>query len=532
ADLARASAARRGGPAEVRARAWLGEALLREASGDRRGAATALRAGARVLEEHRATLGAAELRAHVTSHRGAIARAGLRLALEDGDARAALAWAERGRAGATRPRRAQPPADPVLADLLAELRATVTEVEERRHAASPTDALVRRQVLLERRVRDRCREDPGAPGATEHHPPLTVVRAALGDAALVEFAELDGVLHAVVVRRGRLRLHHLGPTAAVRAQTDLLPFALGRLALGAGRPASRAAALALLERAGAVLDGLLLRPLASDLGDAPLVVVPGGALASVPWSLLPSCAGRPVSVNPSAAAWTGAWGRTPPADGRHVVVAGPGLAGADAEARAVARLHPGAQVLVGAAATTDAVAASWDGAALVHLAAHGRVRADNPLFSSLALADGPFTVYDLERLRRAPHHVVLAACDTGRPQVVAGDEVLGVTAALLTGGTATLVASVAPVADAATVALMEAYHAGLRRGRPPAAALAEAQLAARDGEPAVRAAAAGFVLLGDGDHPLPGVSPRAPAAPTATMAAEPSVLATRGHEGG
>lgn len=75
------------------------------------------------------------------------------------------------------------------------------------------------------------------------------------------------------------------------------------------------------------------------------------------------------------------------------------------------------------------------------MAAHGHVRADNPLFSSLALADGPYTVYDLEGLTQTPHHVVLAACDTALAHVTAGEEILGLSATLLAKGTASLVAS-------------------------------------------------------------------------------------------
>ena len=65
------------------------------------------------------------------------------------------------------------------------------------------------------------------------------------------------------------------------------------------------------------------------------------------------------------------------------------------------------------------------GAALAHLAAHGRVRSDNPQFGSLRFHDGPLMIYDLERLDRAPHTVIVAACDAGRPVVPVGDELLG-----------------------------------------------------------------------------------------------------------
>ena len=48
------------------------------------------------------------------------------------------------------------------------------------------------------------------------------------------------------------------------------------------------------------------------------------------------------------------------------------------------------------------VLAALDGAWLAHIAAHGRFRADSPLFSSLRMHDGPLTVYDFEQLHRAP----------------------------------------------------------------------------------------------------------------------------------
>ncbi|MFC7503177.1 CHAT domain-containing protein, partial [Nocardioides sp. GCM10030258] len=91
---------------------------------------------------------------------------------------------------------------------------------------------------------------------------------------------------------------------------------------------------------------------------------------------------------------------------------------------------------------------------LVHLAAHGRFRADSPLFSALDLADGPLTVHDLERLQRAPYRVVLSACESGVLAPVGAEELLGLAAALFSLGTAGLVSSVAEVNDTATADLM------------------------------------------------------------------------------
>jgi CHAT domain-containing protein len=178
-----------------------------------------------------------------------------------------------------------------------------------------------------------------------------------------------------------------------------------------------------------------------------------------------------------------------------VVAAGPGLPGAEREAAAVAALHR-VTARQGPAAMVDAVAAALDGAGVVHLAAHGRVHPSNPLFTSLTLADGPLTVYDVERLRRPPRVVVLAACDVGRSAVQAGDELIGLSATFLALGTSQVVASVIPVPDAETVPLMVAFHRRLAAGVPTVPALAAAQAELGAGEPEAMAAAAGFVSIG------------------------------------
>ena len=136
-DLTQAARARFTGPADARLRAWQAEALLHEAEGRRTAAKRAVANGLRVLERYQNTLGATELRAHVSNHRGGIAVAGLRMAIEDGHARRVLSFVERGRASALLTRRAQPPEDAVLSTALADLRTTMTEIEFRRDAGRP-----------------------------------------------------------------------------------------------------------------------------------------------------------------------------------------------------------------------------------------------------------------------------------------------------------------------------------------------------------------------------------------------------------
>jgi hypothetical protein len=226
-------------------------------------------------------------------------------------------------------------------------------------------------------------------------------------------------------------------------------------------------------RDAAAVAATLVEPLLPLIGDRPLVVVPTGTLVAVPWSTLPGCAGRPVTVAPSATTWLAARQRVPV--GTHVaLVAGPGTEFGPAEVHAIAPLYPQSTILTGPDATPTATARALAGAAVGHVAAHGRHQPENALFSSLELAGGPLMGYDLQRLGAAPALVVLAACDLGLADVRPGDETIGMTAALLAAGTSTVVSGVGRIADADGIAAMTAFHRALRAGRTPAAALAEA----------------------------------------------------------
>ena len=495
-ELGSVSSARRSGPADLRARAWHAEALLRCARGDRRGADVALRAGLRVLARHQATLGATELRVYAARRGEELAALGTKLALEEGDAHRVLAWAERGRAAALTSRAALPPPDPEVADLLAELRHVVSLLENEGFAAHDTAPLLRRQAVLEAQIRHRtwC-------VASEEKSPLVApptasqLREALGDSVLVELLQVDGDLHAVTLRGRRATLHSLGPVAVVEDKVNRLRFALRRLASPVQSPSSGAADA--FAEASHELDHLLLGPLAAQLGERGVVIVPAGACHALPWSSLPSLRGRSVSVAPSAALWVRAAADAGRAGRRTVLVAGPGLTHGDEEISQIARLYPRASTLIGAEATNAAVVDALKGADLVHIAAHGTFRGDNPLFSSLQLADGPLTVYDFEPLRRVPRLIVLSACEAGQ-SLIAGDELIGLSSALLCLGARTLIASMVPVSDEVTRPLMVEFHRGLLRHLSPAEALADAQVRVGGDTATGRARTSGFLCLGAG----------------------------------
>ncbi len=482
----RAAAAPRGGPAALRARRWYARAMLARTTGDSRAATRAVRAGLLILDEHAGSLGATDLRARSAAHRAELSELGLRIALESGRPARVFEWAERGRANRLAGRPLRPPEDPELVALLAQLRTTLGE------RADPANRA--RQAVLERKIRDRARLSPGAP-----RPPVRPVRPAdlaLGDAALVEFVQLNGTLHTLSLAGGTLRLRFAGATGEIAGLVDQLTFALRRLAQPTAVAAVRTAALRLLRVAAAKLDDVLLQAL-PEIDGRRLVLVPTGPLHSVPWSVLPSCAGRPVTVSPSATLWHSAAARRPGELGAVSVAAGPGLRGAYEEAQAVAAVHR-TTPLVGDAATVEAVLKAVSTADVLHLAAHGRLAVDQPLLSDLRLHDGPLVGHDLDQLDRAPHTVVLASCDSGRSVVCTGDELLGLSAVFMALGTAQLVAPVVPVPDRETAPLMVAFHRNLVGGHPPAVALAAAQESFRDDEAGTFVAAAGFNCFGAG----------------------------------
>ncbi len=515
-QLQRASAAKQSGAMNVRARAWHAEALLRLAHRDRAGAEQALEAGLHALDQHRATLGATELRVHTAIHGEELASMGLKLALADGAPIDVLRWVERWRAGALRWRPARPPEDAVFAGLLAELRHVGAEEDRQRLDGLDSSKQRRARQELERKVLHHNRQSVGAGAGGAAVDPDTL-SAALGDRALVEYLSFGGRLFAVTIRAGEVALHDLGAADHVEQVLDQLRFALRGLGCGTGS-LLRSGARDLLIAQAAILDERLIRPVLAVIGDAELVLVPSAVLRDVPWAFLPSCVGRPVSVVPSAMLWLraggfagGARGASGAAAGRVVLVGGPGLASGDSEVERLATVYPRATLLRGADASAAAVLDALDGAEVAHIAAHGSVRADNPFFSALHVHDGPLTVFDLERLGTPPELVVLPACQSGVTVARPGDEMLGLAAALLALGSRCLIGSVAPVPDQGTTELMTVFHDRLRTGEQPAHALAAAQQALRDtADHDLYAAVASFACYGAGSSAAPDSRYRVP----------------------
>jgi tetratricopeptide (TPR) repeat protein len=426
------------------------------------------------LARHRAALPTAELRALASGHGEELGQVGLDVVVRDGTPGRVFDWLERTRAAALLPM--EPPATPDIEAELGALRAVHHELAEldrpsnRGMTAPPS--LLARQLTIENRIRRATWHSRAEHSDVPARMTLATVRDFLADRVLVEYGVLGDRLIAVAVEPRRSRLVELGPAQPVLDQIRALLFALRRLtrplpqsSLDAAR---RSADLRLRNLRGLLVEPLRVPP------DAELVVVPVGDLHSVPWS---SLADGPVSLAPSAYFWARSREAAERSAGSRsaVLVEGPNLEGATTEVSRLRELYPHATMIVPPDSTAQTVLRLLDGADLAHLACHGRLRSDNPMFSSLMLSDGPLTVQELASRGVAPRRLVLASCQSGADVSYDGGEVLGFVSALLARGTAGVVASVAVVPDVAAVDLMCGLHERLIKGRTLAHALYEAR---------------------------------------------------------
>jgi len=482
AALTQAGSLARGAPVLVRLRGRLAAALSAQLRHHDREVLAHCRRGLSDLARHRGALPSVELRALASGHGAELGLIGLDVVIRDDSPARVLNWMERSRAAALLA--VEPPEfGEIRADLKA-LRAVHAESwDENRQRAGPatmshvrTEHAAAEQAEIENRIRQATWRAGSVAGRSAAPVTVGALRDRLGARTLIAYGLLGEDLVAVVIERRRSKVTALGPLAPMRKQLRALLFALRRLARprpSAELAAARASADVRIRR----LTELLLQPL-GVAADGELIVVPVSSLQGVPWSALH---GGPVGLAPSATFWSRsalaaqARGRPGGTDANVVLVAGPSLPGAVAEVEALASIHPAADRITPPVSTADVVADALAGADLAHLACHGTLRADNPMFSSLLLSDGPLTVQELYARGLAPYRLILAACESGGLVSYAGDEVLGFVSALLARGTAGVLASTAVVPDVEAVDLMTAVHQRLARGATLAHALHEAR---------------------------------------------------------
>jgi hypothetical protein len=406
--------------------------------------------GARVLDEYQQMIGISDARLGAGSLAAGLHEVGLASAIESGDNRRVFDWIERRAIASSIVRLPYPVEDSTLREALTELNAL--------HDRDDPGARSRRRSL-EAHIRSLVRSAAGSVAATRVS--ISSIKAALGSAVLVSYAVAGGRLMRLLVADGRSHLDDLGPADSVLRLVASIRRDLAEAAVQRQHPdLVRLQELDRVLRIGGV-----------DTPSGLVVVAPAG-IAEAPFQALPSLAGRPVTVVRSASAWLEHSSQIVDS-GATVLIAGPDLDNAGYEIDRIASRISTAHV-VPSDADNDEVLRRLDGAEVAHIVSHGRLRRDNPLFSSLKLHGGELVAYSLHSLARAPAVVVLSACHVGLGSGP-GDSLLGLVDAFLSAGSNAVIASTLPVPDTRlTAELMAALHEGLAAGNRPATALTEA----------------------------------------------------------
>ena len=419
-------------------------------------------------------------------------------------------------------------------------------------------------VELERRELDladaSAHDGRISPRADSAVSPLAVVQKALApNEALLLFqlgsrrniyGDFAGGSWAIVLTRNSVRAHRLPERAEIEA---LLPVFLGLLERRDGKEAPAAA------RLGEMLLGPALRALGKNVDR--LVIVPDGALYSLPWDALrTNREGEPLGLSyelalaPSATLFS-RWRALPvaapsrgalvladpdrPYAGRAATTRGAVAFSSLAEAarfgplpyarregKDVAGLLPGSELLIGNQATERALARiDLTPFAALHFAAHAIADAAHPDRSAVLLAsapggtgdpgapsgaaDGLLQPREIVALPLSGKLAVLSACRTADGAVVSGEGTMSLARAFFQAGATTVIGSRWPLADDEAETLSKSFYRALSRGNTAGRALRQTRRqAAEAGLPP--AAWASLVLMGDSAFALPLALQRSP----------------------
>jgi len=231
----------------------------------------------------------------------------------------------------------------------------------------------------------------------------------------------------------------------------------------------------------------LIQPIASRIATDHLVIIPHEDLQYVPFEVLQDPAdGRylgerfQITSAPSASVLLTLRRSTNLSGGRLLAVAAPSIPAARREVTAIAQQFPSRNRVVADTLASEADVKGWvRDYDVIHLSVHGKYDAAEPMLSYLLLGqsgvdDGRLTAAEMFGLPlNTSRIVVLSACETGRAEATHGNEILGITRALLYAAGGTLVLSHWEVDSESTALWMQTfYEAAATRTVPEAARIA------------------------------------------------------------
>jgi CHAT domain-containing protein/Flp pilus assembly protein TadD len=394
--------------------------------------------------------------------------------------------------------------DPVLVREAEMLRTQIGAWEKQANQTAPSDApriasdlkfARQRYTSLQTRIKA---SNPEYSALTIVEPlNLDDIRADLpADTTLISYFVTVNGTHAWVV--DRTELHHVAlPVDAAGLQRIVCwasHFAPARDLRGAERTPNKCTAAATADEAFAKL----IAPLREHIHNNRLLLVPHNVLHYVPFAALHDGGSNryliedyTLSYIPSASALRFLRSKETPVNGAALVLGNPSSAlpgaprirGAEQEAVTVAGLL-GSRAVLGPEARESLLYGLGGKVDLVHIASHAIYDPVNPLFSRIALApgdgyDGNVEVHEIlsDVDLSGVNLVVLSACETAVGERSGGDEVVGLTRALLYAGTPGVISTLWKIDDTSSARLMDEFYRRFAAGKLAADALREAQLA-------------------------------------------------------
>ena len=171
------------------------------------------------------------------------------------------------------------------------------------------------------------------------------------------------------------------------------------------------------------------------------------------------------------------------------------LPGTEEEVNSISPYFPQKEVYSGKDMSADILYKKGGEFDVLHLATHGIMDTEAPLFSSLVFADRRLNVYEIFDLNLKAYLVTLSACKTGIGEEANGDELVGLSRAFIYAGTPTICSSLWDVSDRASSELMERFYFHLKdKNKAEALRLAQIELMKKYRHPFFWAP---FVLTGD-----------------------------------
>jgi CHAT domain-containing protein len=231
------------------------------------------------------------------------------------------------------------------------------------------------------------------------------------------------------------------------------------------------------------LHNLLIQPLLQRIKSAQLVIIPCKYLHYLSFQALHNgnnflVEDFEISYSPSASVWQKCSDRQFSSIGKALFV---GVADErtpliKTEIESLSKLFKKSNSLINEKATIENLQQNLAENSILHLACHGKFRADNPSFSFLKLYNQNLLINDTQNLNLKDCLVVLSACETGLSKIIAGEELIGISRGFLSAGASSLVLSLWAVNDSATLTLMQNFYQNILSKLSPQKSLQLAQI--------------------------------------------------------